>query len=62
MLYSTDPRKLNKKEDQSKEACISLRRGNKIVLRGCRRKQTRRKRNWERNGGSESTVAQHRKD
>jgi hypothetical protein len=33
MLHSTDPKKLNKKEGQSKEGRISLRRGNKIVIR-----------------------------
>ena len=33
MLYSTDPKKLSKKEGQSEDARISLRRGNKIVIR-----------------------------
>jgi hypothetical protein len=32
MLYSTDPKKLNKKEGQSKDAWISLRRRKKIVF------------------------------
>jgi hypothetical protein len=34
MLHSTDPKKLNKNEGTSEDASISLRRGNKIVIRG----------------------------
>jgi hypothetical protein len=34
MLYSTDRKKLNKKEGTSKDAGFSLRNGNKIVIRG----------------------------
>ena len=40
--YSTDPAKLNKKKGSSKEICISLRRGNKIVIRGRWREGTRK--------------------
>lgn len=54
MLYSTDPRKLNKKEDQSKEACISLRRGNKIVLRGRWWERSGREKGWGRIGVAQS--------
>jgi hypothetical protein len=32
MLYSTDPKKLNKKEDPNKDPQTSLRMGNKIVI------------------------------
>jgi hypothetical protein len=34
LAIPSDPKKLNKKEDTSEDACISLRRGNKIVLGG----------------------------
>jgi hypothetical protein len=44
MLYSTDLKKLNKKEGTSKDSSISFRRGNKIVIRGRWGKGTR----WER--------------
>jgi hypothetical protein len=40
MLHATDPKKINKKEGLNKEACISLRRGNKTVLRGRWREET----------------------
>jgi hypothetical protein len=42
MLLSKDPRKLNKKEGPSEDAWISLRRGNKIVIRGRWREGTGR--------------------
>jgi hypothetical protein len=32
MLYSKDPKKLNKKKSPTKDALISLRRGNKILI------------------------------
>ena len=46
MLYSTDSKKLNKKENSNKEAWISLRRENKIVIRGSWREGTWWKRDW----------------
>jgi hypothetical protein len=57
MLYSTDPKKLNKKEGPSKDAWISHRRGNKIVIR-CRGREGS---GWERefgegNGGIQDWV------
>jgi hypothetical protein len=38
MLHYVDPKKLNKKEGSSEEACISLRRESKIVIRDRGRK------------------------
>jgi hypothetical protein len=46
MLQSTDPQKLNKKEGTSKDARISLRRGNKIIIRGRWRERTWWERGW----------------
>jgi hypothetical protein len=43
MLHSTDP---NKKEGPSKDACVSLRRGNKIGIRCRRREGTGREGEW----------------
>jgi hypothetical protein len=48
MLYSTYPKKLNKKEGTSEEALISLRRGNKVVIRGRWREVTGREGGWGR--------------
>jgi len=42
MLHSTDSNKINKKEGTSKDARISLRGGNKIVIRGRWREGTGR--------------------
>jgi hypothetical protein len=39
MLHSTDPNKLNKKEDTIEDAGISLRGGNKIIIRDRWRKR-----------------------
>jgi hypothetical protein len=49
--HSTDPKKLNKKEDPSEDALISLRRGNKIVIGGRWRERTQWKREWRREWG-----------
>ena len=55
MLHSTDPKKLNKKEGPIEKACISLRRGNKIIIRGRWREETWRKEN----GGQERWLDGH---
>ena len=55
-----DTKKLNKKEGTSEEALISLRRGNKVVIRGRWGEGTGRKRGWWR--GSGSGVGKHRRD
>jgi hypothetical protein len=34
MLYPTDPKKLNKKEDPNEGASIPLRMGSKLIMRG----------------------------
>ena len=49
MLHSTDPRRLERKEGTSKDAQVSLGRGNKIVLRGRWREGT----GWKRRLGGE---------
>jgi hypothetical protein len=41
MIYPTDPKKLNKKEDPSEGASISPRRGNKIIMGERRREEPR---------------------
>jgi hypothetical protein len=46
IIYSSDPKKLNKKKDASMDAWITLRRGNKIV-KWCRGKEGSR---WDRGG------------
>ena len=46
MLHSTDTKKLNKKEDPSKEAWVSLRRENKMVLRGRWKEGTGKEEVW----------------
>jgi hypothetical protein len=56
MLYSTDPKMLNKKEDPSEEACSSHTRGNKIVTRGRWRKSTGRERYREGIGGFRTAM------
>ena len=52
--HSTDPKKLNKKEDPSEDALISLRRGNKIVIGGRGRKGNGKERSWR---GTEGASA-----
>jgi hypothetical protein len=51
MLYSTDLKKLNKKEGPSKHAWVSHRKGNKIVIEGRWREGT----GWERGLGEEGS-------
>ena len=49
MIYTTDPKKLNKKEGPNKDAWISLRRGNKIVIGVRWNEGTGRNRGWRGN-------------
>ena len=53
LAIPSDPKKLNKKEDTSEDACISLRRGNKIVLGGRWRAETEWEKGWEKNGSGQ---------
>jgi hypothetical protein len=46
MLCYTDPQKLNEKEGTRKDALISIRKGNKIVIRGRWREETGRESGW----------------
>jgi hypothetical protein len=50
MVHATDPKKLNKKAGTSKDAWISLRRGNKIFIRGRWREGTGREGDGEGTG------------
>ena len=52
ILHFTDPKKLNKKKGPSEEAWVSLRRGNKIVLRG----RWRERPGWNRGWGEKWAV------
>jgi hypothetical protein len=47
MLHFIDPEKLNKKKGPSEEACISLRRGNKIVIKDRWKEGTGKEGEWE---------------
>jgi hypothetical protein len=47
MIYSTDPKKLSKKEGPSMDASITLRRENRIIMGGRCREEPR----WEREVG-----------
>ena len=51
MSYFPEPEKLKKKEGTSEDACVSHRRGDKIVIRGRWKEGTGWERGWERELG-----------
>jgi hypothetical protein len=56
ILHSTDPKKQNKKEGLSENAWISLRRGNKIVIRGKWMEGTGKEWRWREEWGIQDQV------
>jgi hypothetical protein len=62
MRQLTDHRKLKKKEDQSVNASILLRRWNKIIMEGRVRKGTRRERGGRGERGAGLGMERHRRE
>jgi hypothetical protein len=56
MLHSTDPKKLNKKKSPSENAQISLRMGNKIIIRERWKEGTGWERGLRKNGGIQAGI------
>jgi hypothetical protein len=61
MIQPTDPRKLNNKEGLSKDAQISHRSGNKVVIGGRRWEGTQRERGWGKEQGERVTRIKYGK-
>jgi hypothetical protein len=62
MLHSADTKKLSNKKGPIEEACMSLRRGNKVVIRCRWREGCGRKRDGEGNGDSGLGMEKGRRD